>query len=62
LKVATIIIAGAEDRLIRTWYFEAISEEIPAPLVLLSNCGHVPHEECPEQFMEAVNRFLQTTP
>lgn len=59
LTVDTLVIAGAEDRLIRSWYFEAISREIPAPLVLLSNCGHVPQEECPDQFMDAVNRFLQ---
>jgi pimeloyl-ACP methyl ester carboxylesterase len=59
LKVETIIIAGKEDRLIRSWYFEAISQEIPAPLVLLSNCGHVPQEECPDQFMKEVAKFLQ---
>jgi pimeloyl-ACP methyl ester carboxylesterase len=58
LEVETIIIAGANDRLIRTWYFEAISQEIPAPLVLLSNCGHVPHEECPEDFMKEVEKLV----
>jgi pimeloyl-ACP methyl ester carboxylesterase len=59
LKVETFIIAGADDRLIRSWYFEAIANEIPAPLVLLSNCGHVPHEECPDRFMEEVLKFLK---
>jgi pimeloyl-ACP methyl ester carboxylesterase len=58
LTVPVSIIAGAEDRLIRTWYFEAISQEIPAPLVLLPQCGHVPHEECPEDFMLEVNKIL----
>jgi pimeloyl-ACP methyl ester carboxylesterase len=58
LTVPVSIIAGAEDRLIRTWYFEAISQEIPAPLVLLPQCGHVPHEECPESFMLEVNKIL----
>ncbi|MFN8414360.1 MAG: alpha/beta hydrolase [Anaerolineales bacterium] len=59
LKVPAIIIAGAEDRLIRSWYFEAISKEIPAPLVTLPKCGHVPQEECPESFMKEVLKFLQ---
>ncbi len=59
LKVNTFIIGGADDRIIRPWYFEAISREIPAPLVLLQNCGHVPHEECPDRFMEAALQFLQ---
>jgi pimeloyl-ACP methyl ester carboxylesterase len=59
LKVDTFIIAGANDRLIRSWYFEAIAQEIPAPLVLLSNCGHVPQEECPDRFMEEVLKFIQ---
>ena len=59
LTVPVFIIAGAEDRLIRTWYFEAISQEIPAPLVLLPQCGHVPQEECPDLFMEEVLKYLQ---
>ncbi len=59
LTVPVFIIAGAEDRLIRTWYFEAISQEIPAPLVLLPQCGHVPQEECPEPFMKEVLSYLQ---
>lgn len=59
LKVPTFIIAGEDDRLIRSWYFEAIAQEIPAPLVLLPKCGHVPHEECPDRFMEEVVKFLE---
>lgn len=59
LKVDTFIIAGEDDHLIRSWYFEAIAKEIPAPLVLLSKCGHVPQEECPDRFMEEVAKFLK---
>jgi pimeloyl-ACP methyl ester carboxylesterase len=59
LTVPTFIIAGAEDRLIRSWYFEAISTEIPAPLALLPQCGHVPQEECPRAFMEEAAKFLE---
>jgi pimeloyl-ACP methyl ester carboxylesterase len=60
LIVPVFIIAGAEDRLIRSWYFEAISTEIPnASLSLIPNCGHVPQEECPDEFMKEVVNYLQ---
>ena len=59
LKVPALIVAGQEDRLIRSWYFEAISTEIPdAQLSLISQCGHVPQEECPTKFMEVVLKYL----
>jgi len=59
LNVPVYIIAGQEDRLIRSWYFEAISTEIPgAQLAFIPNCGHVPQEECPEEFMAEMKDFL----
>ncbi len=60
LTVPVFIVAGQEDRLIRSFYFESISNEIPnAQLSLIPECGHVPQEECPTQFMEAVNNYLE---
>lgn len=60
LNVPAFIIAGLQDRLIRPFYFEAIATEIPnAQLALIPNCGHVPQEECPEDFMQAVKNFLR---
>ena len=60
LKVPVFIVAGEEDRLIRSWYFEAISTEISgAQLELLPACGHVPQEECPDEFMDAVIDYLE---
>jgi len=60
LRVPALIVAGQEDRLIRSWYFEAIATEIPqAQLTLLPACGHVPQEECPEPFMDAVINYLE---
>jgi len=59
LKVPALIVAGQEDRLIRSWYFEAISTEIPeAQLKTIPQCGHVPQEECPTEFMEVVLKYL----
>jgi pimeloyl-ACP methyl ester carboxylesterase len=60
LTVPVFIVAGAEDRLIRSWYFEAISAEIPnAKLSLIPSCGHVPQEECPDEFMAEVLQYLE---
>lgn len=59
LTVQTFIIAGQEDRLIRPFYFEAIVTEIPnAQLTFIPQCGHVPQEECPTEFMQAVTNYL----
>jgi pimeloyl-ACP methyl ester carboxylesterase len=63
LSVPTFVIGGEDDRLIRSWYFEDIAAEIPgAQLVLLPQCGHVPHEECPEAFLASVFQFLDSHP
>jgi pimeloyl-ACP methyl ester carboxylesterase len=61
LTPQTFIIAGQEDRLIRPFYFEAIATEIPnAQLTLIPECGHVPQEECPQQFIDAIQNYLQS--
>lgn len=60
LNVPVFVVAGQEDILIRAWYFEAIAAEMPnARSVLIPKCGHVPHEECPEQFMKEVIQYLE---
>lgn len=59
LTVPALIVAGREDVLIRSWYFEAIAVEMPdAQLETIPSCGHVPQEECPEPFMEIVLEYL----
>lgn len=60
LTSKTFIIAGQEDRLIRPFYFEAITTEIPnAQLTLIPQCGHVPQEECPNEFMDVIKKYLK---
>lgn len=59
LKLKAYIVGGVEDRLIRTWYLETITTEIPqAELTLIPSCGHVPQEECPTEFMDVVKNYL----
>lgn len=60
LTAPVLLISGQEDRLIRTWYVEAISTEMPdAKLEIIPQCGHVPQEECPTEFMKVVLKYLQ---
>lgn len=60
LTVHAFIVAGQEDRFIRPWYFESIAAEIPsATLRFIPQCGHVPQEECPAEFMQVVLQYLQ---
>ncbi|RPJ44031.1 MAG: hypothetical protein EHM21_10660 [Chloroflexi bacterium] len=36
-----------------------LAKEIPgAELVVFPNCGHVPQEECPQPFLEALEGFM----
>lgn len=59
LKVPALIVAGREDRLIRSWYFEIIATEIPeAELKFIPACGHVPQEECPGPFVQIILEYL----
>jgi pimeloyl-ACP methyl ester carboxylesterase len=61
LKIKAYIVGGVEDRLIRTWYLEAVATEIPeAELTLIPQCGHVPQEECPAEFMKVIETYLQS--
>jgi pimeloyl-ACP methyl ester carboxylesterase len=54
-----LVITGDDDRLIPAESTIAAADEIPeAELVVITNCGHVPHEECPEEFLDAVLDFL----
>lgn len=60
LKMPVIVIAGDDDRIIPTENSVQASKDIPgSQLVLIPACGHVPHEECPAAFMEAVTGFLE---
>jgi len=61
LKMPVIVITGDDDRIIPTEYSIQTSKNIPgSQLAVLAGCGHVPHEECPVAFMDAVVKFLET--
>ena len=61
MVVAEMRTAGTEDRLIRSWYFEAISTEMPrAALEFIPACGHVPMEEDPVAFAKVIRNWRKS--
>ena len=60
LTVPTLVIAGADDKIVPLEVSERAAGEIPgAQFVALDGCGHVPQEECPDAFLGAVDGFLE---
>lgn len=59
LKMPVLVITGDDDRIVPTANSIRLARELPnAKLVVIPNCGHVPHEECPDVFMRAVQEFV----
>jgi pimeloyl-ACP methyl ester carboxylesterase len=63
LAVPSLVITGDDDQIVPTANSIRLAGELPrASLKVIENCGHLPHEELPEQFMQAVRSFLETLP
>lgn len=59
LAMPVLVVTGDDDRIVPTDSSIQLAGQIPgAELVVFNQCGHVPQEECPDQFMEAVLTFL----
>ncbi len=59
LSIPTLVITGDDDRIVPTEQSVQLAGELPnAELVVLPSCGHVPQEECPAAFLEAVAAWL----
>ncbi len=55
----TLVITGDDDRIVPTDLSIKLAADLPnANLAVLPNCGHVPQEECPELFLDAIDGFL----
>ncbi len=60
VTMPTLVITGDDDRIVPTEQSIRLAEALPnATLVVIPDCGHVPHEECPEAFLEAMRDFLE---
>ena len=61
LTLPVLVITGDDDRIVPTADSIRLAGELPnARLVVIENAGHVPHEERPDVFMEAVQEYLNT--
>lgn len=59
-RPAVLIIHGDNDRVVPVANSRKLAECLPGSrLVVMKNCGHVPHEEKPDEFSSIVAEFLQ---
>jgi len=59
LQLPVLVITGDDDRIVPTAESLRLGDEIPgAVLAVIANAGHLPHEEKPVEFMQAVREFL----
>jgi pimeloyl-ACP methyl ester carboxylesterase len=60
ITVPTLIVWGANDKLVPTPYASAFGDAIPGARVqIFDNCGHLPQIEKSQEFVAAVTAFLQ---
>jgi pimeloyl-ACP methyl ester carboxylesterase len=63
VHVPTLVITGDDDRIVPTAQSLRLARELPgAELVVIPQCGHLPQEEQPEAFLQAVSAFLEKLP
>ncbi|PIN04930.1 putative hydrolase/acyltransferase (alpha/beta hydrolase superfamily) [Handroanthus impetiginosus] len=60
ISCPVLIVTGDTDRLVPSWNAERLSRAIPGSCFeIIKNCGHLPQEEKPEEFLSIVDKFLQ---
>lgn len=63
IGVPTLVITGDDDRIVPPADSVRLAAALAeATLVVIPDCGHVPQEECPAAFLEAVTEFLDSLP
>ncbi|MFM5905684.1 MAG: alpha/beta fold hydrolase [Micrococcales bacterium] len=59
LSTRTLVVTGDHDKIVSPKYSKEVSRQLPnSTLRVIENCGHVPHEETPTEFLAAVGGFL----
>lgn len=59
IEQPALVITGDDDRIVPPDQSIRLADEMPeAELAIIPECGHIPHEECPEEFLRIVNAFL----
>ncbi len=63
LHMPTLIMWGERDRVVSARQAQNALKRLPqGQLVIIPDCGHVPQLECPDQFVDVLNRFLAAIP
>lgn len=61
VRVPALVVTGDDDRIVPTAESIRLAADLPnAELVVFPACGHVPQEECPAAFLDAVTGFIAT--
>ena len=61
IQVPTLVIAGADDQIVPLEASLRLAEDIHGTsLVVIENCGHLPQEECPVDFLAAIDNFIKS--
>lgn len=61
VQVPVLVVSGAHDRTVPTEESVRLAQALPnAQLALIPNSAHIPHEEQPAAFVQAVGEFLTT--
>lgn len=61
ITLPVLVVTGDDDRIVPTADSIRLAGELPdARLAVIASAGHVPHEESPTAFMDAVHNFLST--
>lgn len=59
LKCPVLVVTGDDDRIVPAWNSRRISSVIPrAEFRVIPNCGHLPHEEKPAEFLAICRDFI----
>lgn len=59
VAVPVLVVTGDDDRIVPAEQSVRLAQELPdANLLVIPECGHIPHEECPGPFLQAAEAFL----
>ena len=59
IEQPALVITGDSDAIVPVADSERLASELPnAELIIIPSCGHVPQEECPQAFEEALSEWM----
>ncbi|MFM8927599.1 MAG: alpha/beta fold hydrolase [Rhodoluna sp.] len=59
LRVPVLVFVADDDRIIPPESSKKVASLIPgSTLIEIKNCGHIPHEEKPKEFLENLHKFI----